>query len=567
MKAVSDGRADVTYLPITTSKNLIENAETYNLKAFSASVYKERLTLGVYDGDSPYLWHILNKELNHFDSSFIVNSINKGIQTEMKLTPGWLIHHNPIQVVLFSLLIGGGVIGFLYYRNKMNQKHFDLVQHMAYTDLRYNLPNVPWLEKETPKVFEKLKSRNSGLQTFFVVFSLWSDIAVIERYGRELVMKHFNYMAKNLSRKKWVELTAAGIDVGHLICFCKAENNEKIIELVSEAIQEFHYFETADAKATIVLHMQAGICRYDHETYVQQTIERANVACHQPSDKEVKFFDDILQEHLTMQHKIETHMEQALADGEFKAWYQPKYDIRTKKIVGAEALVRWISPDMGFLPPGRFIPLLERNGFVIQVDYFLLEQTFQLQKRRLEEGKEVVPISVNQSRLHMTEDGYIEKMKAIVDSYQLPPGLIELEITETIFGDFDQKESRENATNIVSELHALGCSLSVDDFGSGFSSYTMLSYLPLDVMKIDRSLLVAADDSKRMRDILGNVINLGKTLDMKVICEGIETPEHEELLLELGCHYGQGYLNAKPMPMKDFEEFLEERNAEVAANF
>ena len=180
-----------------------------------------------------------------------------------------------------------------------------------------------------------------------------------------------------------------------------------------------------------------------------------------------------------------------------------------------------------------------------RMDYCLLEQAFSLQKQRLAEGKEVVPISVNQSRLHLTEDGYLNKMQALVDKYDLPNGLIELELTETVFGDLEQREQQKNATEIVNALHEMGFSISVDDFGSGYSSFTMLSFLPLDVMKIDRS---------------GNIIQLGKTLNMQIICEGIETKEQENLLLELGCHLGQGYLNAKPMPVDEFVAFMDERN-------
>jgi EAL domain-containing protein (putative c-di-GMP-specific phosphodiesterase class I) len=220
---------------------------------------------------------------------------------------------------------------------------------------------------------------------------------------------------------------------------------------------------------------------------------------------------------------------------------------------------------MGFMPPGKFIPLFEQNGFVIPVDHYLLEKTCQLQRERLDAGKEVIPISVNQSRLHLTEEGYLEKMKAVIEKYKLPSGLIELEVTETVFGDLDSKAGTKSAEEIIKGLHDLGFTISVDDFGSGYSSYTMLGNLPMDVLKIDRSILVGADTSVRMRQILGNVIKLGKALKMKVICEGIETVEQENLLLELGCYLGQGFLNAKPMPVADFVAFFEKRNAEVDA--
>ena len=183
---------------------------------------------------------------------------------------------------------------------------------------------------------------------------------------------------------------------------------------------------------------------------------------------------------------------------------------------------------------------------------------------RLAAGKEIVPISVNQSRLHMTEDGYLEKMRAIVEKYKLPPHTIELEITETMFGDFDKKAARQNAEKIIKGLKDMGFLMSVDDFGAGYSSFSLLSSLPMDIIKIDRSVLTGADTSTKMKKILGQVIKLGNSLGMNVICEGIETVEEENLLLSLGCRYGQGFLNCKPLPVDDFIKFFEQRNSEVS---
>ncbi len=568
--AVEDGRADIAYVHRNLIGFLVENTQAYNLEENAESVFSEPISLGVYSGEDPKLWHILNKEIGHIDSDWVRDMLNKNRQTVFHMTPKYLVYHHPVRVFLVMLAITAIVTALLIHRNRMKKKHFELVEHMAYTDLRYDLPNVSWLEREVPLTMEKLSEAGDNSETFFAVFSMSSSVAVTEDFGRRLINKQFCSMAKSLAQSEHVLLTAAGIDVEHLICFCKANSVEEVVEWARASIKEYSQTglnSSAHEKTKIVLHMQAGISHYSSSTYVQQAIDRAVTACHQNSSDDVRVFDDKMEEHLKLQHEIESRMEQALNDGEFQAWYQPKYDIRSKRIIGAEALVRWISPDLGFMPPGKFIPLFEENGFVIPVDYYLLEKTFQLQKERLEAGKKVVPISVNQSRLHMTEDGYLEKMKALVDKYKLPEGLIELEVTETMFGDFDSKSNQGKAASIVRGLHDLGFTISIDDFGSGYSSFMMLGSLPMDVMKIDRSLLTGADTSKRMSKILGNVIKLGQSLKMMVICEGIETVEEENLLLKLGCYYGQGFLNAKPMPVDDFIKFFEKRNEEVGAAF
>ena len=562
LKAVSTGRADVTYVYRDSVNSLLEAAGTYNLKAGVVSPYSELICIGVYSNGDLRLWNILNKEINHVDSKWVDNIIDKHQQLAMPFSLKGTIYHHPFTVILIiSLLVFG--IGFFIYRYNMNRRNLEMVQRVAYTDLRYNLPNMKWLEMKVPPYFEELKNTQSDVQTFFIVFSMMSSVVVTENRGHVIIDKQFHALAKELEESEPVIFSAAGLNSGHLVCFCKAESAEKLADWAAEIIKKYSYMDTADANAKVVLHIQAGISKYSEDLNVQQAIGRAVTACLQGASGEVKIFDDKLEEYLTSQHEIESRMEDALKNDEFKSWYQPKYDIRTRKIIGAEALVRWISPVNGFMPPGKFIPLFEQNGFVIQVDYYILEKAFQLQQSRLKEGKEVVPISVNQSRLHMKEDGYLDKMRAIVNKYNLPPGLIELEITETMFEDFDAKASRQNAENIIRSLKEMGFIISVDDFGAGYSSYSLLGNLTMDVMKIDRSVLTGADKSSRMKKILGNVIKLGHSLDMSVICEGIETHEEEQLLLELGCYYGQGYLNAKPMPVDDFISFFEKRNADV----
>jgi len=565
MRAVSDGRADVTYILKSSVAPLIEETGTYGLEISPMTYFTEPVCMGVYAYENEHLWHILNKEVNHMDNTWIQNVLNQHRQPNIHITPSYVIYKHPIKAIIFITLLSIGIGSFILYRNRMQQRHFELVQHMAYTDLRYDLPNVPYLEKEVPNLFVKLTKENPEVQTFFVIFAMDSGATIAEETGRKMIDKRFKEMAAELKDAEPVVIRAAGIDIEHLICFCKAENVEKILDWSESVIKNYSYIETADAQAKVILHTKAGITEYIPKMYVQQAIDRALSACHHQKNDGAKIFDEKMEESLTSRHMIESRMEQALRDGEFKAFYQPKYDIKTRRIIGAEALVRWISPETGFMPPGKFIPLFEQNGFVIQVDYYILEKTFQLQQERLKAGKEVIPISVNQSRLHMTEENYLEKMKAIVEKYNLPPGLIELEITETMFGDFDNKASQKNAENIVRGLHDLGFSLSVDDFGSGYSSFSLLGILPMEVMKIDRSVLVGTDTSDRMKEILSYIIELGHALKMEVLCEGIETRVQEELLMELGCNYGQGFLNAKPMPVEDFVNFFETRNAEVDA--
>ena len=562
--AVSNSRADILFVPRQQANYYMESADIYNLEVGSEIYFSDALSIGVPETNTSPLWHILNKEINHIDDDFIHGVMSNNKISTMHMTPKWFIYHHPTEVIICIILISWLIGGIIIYRHQLKRHHVAAIQHMAYTDSRYNLPNLTWMESEMPQFISNARRTEPNKNIYIAVLTFESNATIVEQYGEELLIKHMQTISKQLNNKSWAAMTAIGIGSNSLICVCLAKSDTQIAEYIGEILEDYSYIETKDSR--IWLHMKAGISEYKStDLSVRQVVEKANAACDRSSNNDVCIFDDKLQEDLSLQQKIESRMEKALTDGEFKAWYQPKYDIKTRRIIGAEALVRWTSADLGFMPPGKFIPLFEKNGFVIPVDYTILEQAFQLQKQRLAEGKEVVPISVNQSRLHMTEEGYLDKIKAIIDKYKLSPtGLIELEVTETVFGDFDEKTNQKRAAEIISKLHEMGFTISVDDFGSGYSSFMMLNYLPMDVMKIDRSLLNASGDSQRMRNILGNVINLGRTLNMQVICEGIETREQEELLLELGCNYGQGFLNAKPMPLDDFIKFFEKRNAEVA---
>ncbi len=564
-QAVGSGKADMIYAPRAVVPYLMEEAGTYNLEADTESRFSEAISIGVWKQSDPMLWQILNKEISHFPPNLTRDAMSRVAKdTSYHLSPAWLIYHYPLHAAIVILLLMSAALGIVWYRARMRRQHMETVQQLAYTDLRYMMPNMLWLEQEMPKLFQQAGEMPDH-QMYSIVFAMESKASLAAMYGRDLLDKQLKETSEHLRQRDWVLTTAAGMNAGRLVCICVAKGDAEIQTFAAEAVREYGYLETADAR--ISLHMRAGICGLKQGDSLSEMVERADTACNeeQGGSSPVRLFDKDMEDRLVLQQRIEAYMEKALKKGEFQAWYQPKYDIRTRRIVGAEALVRWQSAELGFMPPGKFIPIFEQNGFVIPIDYVLLEKTFALQKRRLEEGKETVPISVNQSRLHITEEGYLERMKAIVEKYRLPKGMVELEITETMFGDFDEKAHRENATQIMHELHRMGFSLSVDDFGSGFSSFTMLDYMPMDVMKIDRSLLVASDHSQRMQDILGNVIRLGQTLHMKVLCEGIETEEQEQLLLKLGCHYGQGYLNAKPMPEKEFIDFLEKRIREVGS--
>ena len=264
-----------------------------------------------------------------------------------------------------------------------------------------------------------------------------------------------------------------------------------------------------------------------------------------------KYSDDLLDEAKRIE-LIESKMEQALADGEFKPFLQAKYDMEKKQICGAETLVRWVKPDGTMIPPGDFIPLFEKNGFVEKVDFYMLEEVCKYLRRMIDENREVFPVSVNQSRYLLNDIKYVSKVKEILLRYSIPVGLIELELTETVF--FHEKD---RMIEMMNDLKHINVNLSIDDFGSGYSSFSMLKDVPFDVLKIDRAFLADSVHLEKGRWILKEIIEMANGLGMEVICEGVETEEQSEMLVSLGCKKAQGFLYARPIPM---DEFIEKYN-------
>lgn len=246
---------------------------------------------------------------------------------------------------------------------------------------------------------------------------------------------------------------------------------------------------------------------------------------------------------------VENDMKHAMENGEFQVYLQPKYSTKEEKLSGAEALVRWIHPTRGFISPGRFVPIFEKNGFVLNLDDFMISEVAKQQEKWMSEGKELFPISVNVSRAHFTRADLAEHICGIVDKYEVPHDKIELELTESAF--FDDKEV---LIKTVKKLKEYGFEISMDDFGAGYSSLNSLKEMPLDVLKLDAEFFRGEDDENRGEVIVGEAITLAKKLNMRIVAEGIETREQVDSLARMDCDLIQGYYFAKPMPISEFEE-------------
>lgn len=257
--------------------------------------------------------------------------------------------------------------------------------------------------------------------------------------------------------------------------------------------------------------------------------------------------------------ELEAIMAEDLKDGRFVPYLQPKMNALANTIYGAEALVRWNNEKRGLIPPGKFIPLMEQNGFVQEIDFAILEQVCRMKKKWREENKPYknLIISVNMSRVHFFDKNFVGRLLYIADEYETPRHEIDLEITEGVFF--------EDATIIkdtIERLRDKGFVISIDDFGSSYSSLGMLKDVKADILKLDKTFIDTSGTGDKAAAVIRNVISMGTDLKMKVISEGVETEEEKKMVTGFGCEIIQGYFYSKPLPVNEFEEFAEKYSGE-----
>lgn len=283
-------------------------------------------------------------------------------------------------------------------------------------------------------------------------------------------------------------------------------------------------------------------------------ISNANLArknAKEARDESIVIFKDEMATKINWEIEILSTIDTAIEKGELVAYYQPKVNSNTGKISGAEALVRWHKPDGHIIYPDQFIPFIERSGQIIEVDYFMYEQVFSFIKSRLDAGLNVVPISINVSRQHFKKLEIINFVQKLLDKYKIPPKYLEFEITETVcMADTDK------AMEFIKAFHQMGFKVSMDDFGSGYSSLYLLSELPIDIIKMDKCFLQSQILHQKEKVILSNIVNMTHELDIKSLCEGVETPQQSEFLKSIGCDIQQGFYFSKPISGEEMNKIL-----------
>lgn len=352
--------------------------------------------------------------------------------------------------------------------------------------------------------------------------------------------------------------------VGKQICArSSADNFVTLIPYVDKEQLKSYVMEKAESFAesqnrknvALNIGISAGIYMLkEKEKDFMAAIDNANIARKLVKNSSVDscaFFDDNMEQEIRKEQMIISNMHSALDNEEFQVYLQPKIELLTGKISGAEALVRWRRSDGTMLPPNDFIPLFEKNGFIVKLDFYIYEQVCKLLQNWRASGTKIVPISVNVSRVHLYHDDFLDKVMELINYYEVEPWMIEFELTESIF-----LNNTVTAITVMKELRKLGFCVSIDDFGAGYSSLNLLKDMRTDVLKLDKEFFRAGEMKEEERIIVSSIISMAKQLNMKVLSEGVETQMQSDFLKTVECDMAQGYLYAKPLPVKEFEVLL-----------
>ncbi|MCC0665559.1 EAL domain-containing protein [Clostridioides sp. ZZV15-6597] len=508
--------SQVNFKKIFTFKNMkISDKGVVEAKESGKEFYMAYTSLGIND------WFII--------SVVPKMVVSKKLNNLMIITIiGWII-------LSFLFL---GVILYILYSKAKSQK---TIEKMAYTDFVTGYSNWRKFELDVRNLLKKASQNDKHAM---VIFDIDKFKAINDIYGHKKGNSILKDIADTLDSITHNNETFARVSSDNFNMLLSYDTREDIINVIKKIIinndfvnLSFGIYEIKDKSLSISAYS-------DRASLAKLSIKNNR-------DINFAFFNDELRDKLLLEDKIEKKMEYALENNQFIMYLQPKYNIKSEKFCGSEALVRWQYTEKEFIYPSDFIPIFEKNGFITKIDMYILEQACKEIRTLFDKGISPLPISVNFSRVDFFKKDFITKIVNICDKYKIPYSLIEIEITESsMFGDTD------TLFEVSRSLQDIGFILSMDDFGSGYSSVNMLKNIPLNVIKLDRGFFIDDKNIDKNQIVIKSIVSLIKQLGIRVVAEGIETKSQVEMLRKANCDIIQGYYFSKPLPVKEFEKLV-----------
>ena len=548
--AVKDGRADAAMCDGYLAEYLLGSQLRFNkMEIHSVLSEVHSIYMAVeHDEDSPLLG-ILNKELIEVSDKMVNDyMLRDNFYSKMSIESFISDNSIPIIAVLSGCAVSIILVLFFLLRNSVR------VQKLMYKDTEFNIWNLHYLRYRAAKKLAADKSGNYAVA--------YTDIGQFKSYnalygwnaGQRILELVIEALSREVDGRRELYARSYG---SHFVLFVKYEDEEALKKRLLDIADRVSARIYEEVETHMSLAMGVG-CLENGDSDLRRALSESIQLVDSLKNSyrnAVQIYDDRLRTQLRENHQREKLLESVDINQDFVAYYQAKVDIRTERIVGAEALVRFKDPtaEGAIRAPGFFVPYYERTGRIREIDFFVMESVCRMLRRRLDAGKTVVPVSCNFSRIHFTSDGFPQRFEAVMDKYRMPKELIEVEITETlVVEEVQQQKVRE----IVDILREKGVRLSIDDFGSGYSSLGVFEQIPASVIKLDRSFLLNNENRVRQVHIMKNIVNLARDLNAQVVCEGVETENDTELMMEIGAYVAQGYRYCRPVPEDVFEGML-----------
>lgn len=414
-----------------------------------------------------------------------------------------------------------------------NRRKFDLIVGQAIHSHQMGTYAMIWLNLQNFKTINEVGGIEAGNRTLKYVYNKISNHLQEDEYIARLFSDNFVILMK-IGKDKSIEKRL----------------NRCIVDINSfNAHEEYKYYLTFTAGIYLIREPDIAI------TYMQDRAHAARkLTNNQNTDLCIlNYYNEKMRKKMLDEKDIENRMRDALKNNEFEVYLQPKYSIKENCCAGAEALVRWNHPERGFLPPSEFISFFERNGFIVQLDLYVFENVCRLLKKWKDQGKDLLPISVNMSRIHFSKNNFLEEYVRIRDQYGIPTQYLEIELTETLVF-----ENPEVFMSVIQRIRKEGFACSMDDFGSGYSTLNTLKDLEVNTIKLDKAFFSSEKmNNKKENIIIRSVLDMAKSLNMTTVAEGIETNEQASFLRKTSCDFIQGYVFSRPLPIAEFEKLIQ----------
>ena len=547
---LTEGKVDAVLCDGYFAEHLLRTDFTYgNLQIKSVLNAEYSIAIAIQSNQST-LSGILEKTIAEIDSKMINEYMLKE-NTYPLVSIRDFIKNNSLMIIALILAIMGIVIFVIAHMLSDSRK----IQKLMYKDMKIDIWNMNYLtywgehKLLTDKKHEYAICylNLSKFRRYNIIYGWSAGERLLELIVEELhafVEKETEICARNQGDRFVLLLTYQEERAFYA-------RLQRLITTIERRIQK----ETGD-----YMHLQAGVYFIPHhEEDLRIAVDYANQALEFIDTKEgnyIKVYDDSLKTLLKDRHDREKLLEGVDIHKDFVAFYQPKVDIRDGRIVGAEALVRFKDPTEGgaIRAPYYFVPYYEQTGKITELDFFVFETVCKLLRRRINDGQTVVPVSCNFSRMHFMKPGFVERFEKILNKYQISKDLIEVEVTETLIME---EMDHEQVKQIFEEIKEKDIHLSIDDFGSGYSSLGVFEQIPASVVKMDRSFFLNQENPDRQVKIMRGIVTLSEELNAQVVCEGVETTKDVHLMEEIGAYVAQGYFYSKPVSEDVFEDMLE----------